>query len=441
MALRLACSGLPLRLGLALGLTTALAQPMGVGALAPSPVVRVLLQEAPSLDLAASGPTSLRLEDSLGRTLLEVRPGDRVLLRGDGSGFIAELLQGDGRDRQLSLAARELWVEAEANGGLSSLVMLRQHRYRGRLQVRASGEALQAINHVDLESYLTSVVGSEMPASWPLAALRAQAVAARTYALTQRRPSSAFDLQASVASQMYKGVEAETDSTREAVASTRAQVLMHGNGLINAVFHSSSGGMTENSGELWSRQLPYLVSVPDFDENSPMRQWEKRFDPGQLRQSFPETGGVNSIDVLLASSSGRIRQARVNGPSGSLVLTGTDLRKRLGLRSTMVRFQFQLPGPVTPTAGPPPPPPLEASVVDSASGSGGPPAPLGDTPPRSRPSSLGAAPILVALGHGFGHGVGMSQWGAYGMAQRGQDYAQILSHYYRGAELRPFALP
>ena len=441
MAVRLACSGLPLRLGLALGLTTALAQPMGVGALAPSPVVRVLLQEAPRLDLAASGPTPLRLEDSLGRTLLEVRPGERVQLRGDGSGFIAELLQGNGRDRQLNLPARELWVEAEANGGLSSLVMLRQHRYRGRLQVRASGEALQAINHVDLESYLTSVVGSEMPPSWPLAALRAQAVAARTYALSQRRPSSAFDLQASVASQMYKGVEAETDSTREAVASTRALVLMHGNGLINAVFHSSSGGMTENSGELWSRQLPYLVSVPDFDENSPMRQWEKRFDPGQLRQAFPETGGFNSIDVLLASSSGRIRQARVNGPFGSLVVTGSDLRKRLGLRSTMVRFQFEPQGPQTPTAGPPPPPPLDPTLVDSASGSGGPPPPLGDTPPRPRPQSPGAAPILVALGHGFGHGVGMSQWGAYGMAQRGQDYAQILSHYYRGAELRPLALP
>ena len=98
-----------------------------------------------------------------------------------------------------------------------------------------------------------------MPASWPQAALRAQAVAARTYALRQRSASQPFDVSATVASQVYKGVEAETPATREAVVSTRGEVLMYGGSLVNAVFHSSSGGSTENSGDLWIQQLPYLV--------------------------------------------------------------------------------------------------------------------------------------------------------------------------------------
>jgi stage II sporulation protein D len=192
-----------------------------------------------------------------------------------------------------------------------------------------------------LESYLMGVVGSEMPGTWPLAALRAQAVASRTYALQQLRPKAPFDLKATVASQVYKGVEAESMPIRQAVATTRGQVLLHGQQLINAVFHSSSGGMTENSGELWSRQLPYLVSVPDFDASSPVSRWQKEFAPEDLRQAFGEIGGALSIQPLQSSSTGRLRRARVIGPGGELVLSGNELRERLGLRSTMVEFSFE----------------------------------------------------------------------------------------------------
>jgi SpoIID/LytB domain protein len=213
-----------------------------------------------------------------------------------------------------------------------------------------------------VESYLPSVVGGEMPASWPQAALRAQAVAARTYALRQRKPSAPFDLKATVASQVYKGIEAETPSTRQAVASTRSQVLMHGNGLINAVFHSSSGGNTENSGEIWTTQLPYLVSVPDFDDSSPVRDWKKQFTPWQLRKAFPETGGVRRIDVLSTTATGRIRQARVVGPRGSLVLKGSELRSRLKLRSTLAQFVFDGAGETALQGGP------EPTTADPADG-------------------------------------------------------------------------
>ena len=219
-------------------------------------------------------------------------------------------------------------------------MVLQQRRYRGRLQLLRQGAGLRAINHVTLETYLPSVVGSEMPASWPQPALRAQAVAARTYALRQRRPAEAFDLRATVSSQVYRGIESETDTTREAVAATRSQVLTYGGSLIEAVFHSSSGGTTEASGDLWAQQLPYLVAVRDFDDHSPVRSWSERFGPDQLSRSFAETGGLLNLQVLGRTTTGRLRQVRIEGPRGTLVLSGAQLRQRLGLRSTLVELEL-----------------------------------------------------------------------------------------------------
>ena len=176
-------------------------------------------------------------------------------------------------------------------------IWLGQRRYRGELRLSGRGGQLRAVNALGIETYLMSVVGSEMPHQWPLAALQAQAVAARTYALQQRSRGGGWDLKATVSSQVYLGVESETPSTRKAVASTRSLVLVHGGKLINAVFHSSSGGVTEASGMVWRNQLPYLVSVPDHDQHSPMHRWQERFDLEGLRQRLPETGGVNAVDV------------------------------------------------------------------------------------------------------------------------------------------------
>jgi stage II sporulation protein D len=411
------------------------------------PVLRVLLQQGPVLQVAA-GSVPLRIGDDRGRTLLDLPSGGTVRLSAAAAGLEADLPQANGSERQVSLPLQQVWIEALPSRAAEPLFLLDNRGFRGRLLVRAEGGRLQAINHVGVESYLASVVGSEMPASWPQAALRAQAVAARTYALSHRRPAAVFDLKATVASQMYKGVVAETASTREAVASTRSQVLMHGSDLINAVFHSSSGGITENSGELWSRQLPYLVSVPDADDRSPLRSWQKRLDPQQLRQAFVEIGGVSRIEVLSTSTSGRIRQARVSGPGGSLLLSGTELRQRLGLRSSLVSFSFERPALASPQSLPASgvgitqPQPL--AVLPAA----GVPVAATQYPLPVLPSSqaqgawrLQPAPTLVATGRGFGHGVGMSQWGAYGLALRGRGYEQILRYYYRGAEVRSYGTP
>ena len=175
------------------------------------------------------------------------------------------------------------------------------------------------INALPIETYLASVVGSEMPQAWPMAALQSQAVAARTYAFRQLGRGGGWDLKATVSSQVYRGVESETPRTREAVDSTRTLVLVHGGKLIDAVFHSSSGGVTEASGMVWRHQLPYLVSVPDHDQHSPVHRWEEHFSPAQLRQRLPETGGVKAVDVLARTNSGRVQRARISAGSSPTI--------------------------------------------------------------------------------------------------------------------------
>ncbi len=481
------------------------------------PLVRVLIRQQASLALAAAA-APLQLADAEGSPVGLIAAEQPFALRQQQGALVVVMAGAAGVGETLLPLQGDLWIVPLPAPGRSALVMVEGQLYRGRLQVRAGGDGrLLVINQLPLERYLPSVVGSEMPAAWPQAALRAQAVAARTYAISQLKPKALFDLKATVDSQVYRGVASETDSTRSAVASTRSQVLMQGNVLINAVFHSSSGGNTENSGEVWSRQLPYLVSVPDFDQRSPMRQWQQRIEPDQLRRVFRETAGVSRIDVLAVSRTGRIRRARVIGPAGSLELSGAELRQRLGLRSTLVKaFRLEpvagtTSTSITPTAGAgaiaeallalqsaagvgrapgakpvavatkagpmaapaalpltaPAALPLTELLQDSASG-----ATIGllpSPPAASMAAAAGGAPVaggsaaarpvapdrftslaadspqpaleLVVDGRGFGHGVGMSQWGAYAMALQGRSYEQILRHYYRGVDLKPYVNP
>ena len=417
---------------------------------AQEPQMRVLVAEGSQLLLRADADEPLRVrglgrqERRLKRLKVQLR-GDRLHLAGGG---VATSLRISSKD------PRGIWLGTR--------------RYRGDLRLLVRDGRILAINQLGIETYLPSVVGSEMPSKWPLAALQAQAVAARTYALRQRGSKGDFDVRATVSSQVYKGIESETASTLKAVATTRSLVLVHGGRLINAVFHSSSGGATEPSGEVWRTQLPYLVSVADHDDHSPVHRWNQRFDALELRRRFQETGGVNQLSVLATSSTGRVRSARIQGPRGSLVLTGRELRQRLGLKSTMVQFSMlqgadasdgvqRRPGPDRAE----PAPQLIGLWRDSASGlsvapspspspaqpslAGSPAPPLAPPPlpelPTSAPARVTApvtAPVLEARGRGFGHGVGMSQWGAHGLALKGADFREILRHYYRGAQIRPY---
>lgn len=407
------------------------------------PVMRVLLAEAKQLRLRSDGTSPLQIVGLGAGKPVKVQAISASLQ----SGQLTLELMGSVK-RRLQLAPHQ---ELRINSNDPRGVWLGNRRYRGELRLRSKGKALQVVNHLGVETYLASVVGSEMPVAWPEAALQAQAVAARTYALRQIGKSGPYDVKATVASQVYLGLESVTASTQQAVRSTRSLVLVHGGKLIDAVYHSSSGGATEASGAVWRNQLPYLVSVPAHDEHSPVHQWTEQFDHNQLRNVFRETGGVKSINAVRTSSTGRVKQAKIHGPSGSLVVSGRELRRRLGLKSTMIRFEMLTANSEIPSSKPRgafqnPPPALQGFWHDSASGQrisvANKPTKSKRPTPLLRHRSVGptkhAEAVLMIHGQGNGHGVGMSQWGAHGLAEKGADFRQILMHYYRGAEIRPY---
>ena len=110
--------------------------------------------------------------------------------------------------------------------------------------------------------------------------------------------------------------------------------------LINSLFHSSSAGMTENSQDVWKNQYPYLSSVKDFDKNNPKLRWNKKFTQSQLQKIFPGIGGIKKIKILNISSTGRVKNAKIYGVFGTDQISGVDIRKRMNLKSTLVRFKF-----------------------------------------------------------------------------------------------------
>ena len=243
-----------------------------------------------------------------------------------------------------------------------------QKRFPGKLNLFVLDSEVLVVNVLGIEKYLSSVVGSEMPTKWPIEALKAQAIASRTYALKQKgnnlfdidstqrnqvynglesrtyalkqKGNSLYDIDSTNKNQVYMGLEARTNKTKKAVRSTRALVLIYKNKLINSLFHSSSAGMTENSQDVWKNKYPYLSSVKDFDKNNPKLRWDKKFSNNQLRQLFPRIGGIKQIEILNLTDTGRVKNVKVYGDFGSDQISGVDIRKRMNLNSTLVRFKF-----------------------------------------------------------------------------------------------------
>ena len=343
-----------------------------------------------------------------------------------------------------------------------------QKRYSGKLKIFVQDNKIFLVNILGVENYLSSVVGSEMPSKWHIEALKAQAIASRTYALKQKG-NSIFDIDSTNRNQVYNGLESKTYQTSKAVRSTKSLVLIYKNKLINALFHSSSAGMTENSQDVWKNEFPYLSSVKDFDKKNPKLQWEKRFSNEQLQKLFPRIGGIKQIEILNITNTGRVKNVKIQGNYGVDQISGVDLRKRMNLNSTLVRFKlieinetkadYEKPK-TTPVAT------LEEKpntyIVEAGDS-------LSDIayrfnvdlneivtlntikdpslininqilliPRNSINNEPSLEKILVVSGYGSGHGVGMSQWGARYMASRGTKAEEILKHFYRGVKIKPF---
>jgi len=273
-----------------------------------------------------------------------------------------------------------------------------QKRFSGKLNLFVLDSEILVVNVLGIEKYLSSVVGSEMPTKWPIEALKAQAIASRTYALKQKG-NNLFDIDSTQKNQVYNGLGSRTYKTIRAVKSTRSLVLTYKNKLINALFHSSSGGMTENSQDVWKNKYPYLSSVKDLDKNNPKFRWQKKFSSIELTNLFPKLGGLRDMEILDITSTGRVKNVKLIGAYGSAQMSGVALRKRLGLKSNFVRFKF-----------------FEEELDNNAALKKG----------------------LIVFGQGSGLGVGMSQWGAKYLASRGQKAERILKHFYKGVQIKPF---
>ncbi len=297
-----------------------------------------------------------------------------------------------------------LWIEPSGGG----YVFVGDKWYRGRVLVLPTSGGLTAVNYVDLDQYLYSVVGAEMGARFPMEALRAQAVAARTYALYQRQNSAndVFDVGDTTAWQVYDGLEAETAEIRAAVDSTSSLVLTYNNQIINAVFSACSGGHTQNSEDVWTNALPYLRGVVDYDltVNLPDAQRSCQWTVPVTAQKLEDAvTGIGSITGFTAepTANGKIARIKFVGESGERTMTGSQLREALGLRGIPSR--------------------VEVTQTEQVASAGN------------------RVPVMPAAfnfsGGGYGHGIGLSQWGAYGMAQTGNNFQQILLHYYTGVAL------
>jgi SpoIID/LytB domain protein len=287
-------------------------------ALTPARRVRVLLAQGRS-SLTISSPVDFRLIDGTGKS--------HPLAAGSYSFGPTLALKIDVAQKPRALPGPLTFAP-----GSQPLVLGKP--YRGQIQASAVGGRLQAIDLVGLEQYLYGVVPSEMPSAWTPEALKAQAVAARSYALAHLR-SGAFDLYSDTRSQVYGGVSAEKPSTNAAVDATAGQIVTWAGKPANTVFFSTSGGRTMSALDAWGGDVPYLVSVADpYDTLSPYHDWGPYgYSSARLDQLLRVPGRL--LDVTTTrNSSGRAASVVGTGSEGAVTVPATKLRIALGLRST-----------------------------------------------------------------------------------------------------------
>jgi stage II sporulation protein D len=332
------------------------------------------------------------------------------------------------------------------------LIGFESRKYRGAIGVRRYSDSdPTVINYIGVEPYLYGVLPREMSGDWPLEALKAQAVAARNYAYASLNKHSkwGFDLCNLQDCQVYGGASVERPRSNDAVDETRGRLLIYDSKPITAFFHSNSGGRTENSEYVWAAVVPYLKAVDDpYSVGQPSATWSKTYTTAQLddilKSKNINIGPLIGIYVTKVSPNGRALETVFVGRDGDYVTTKERARFLLGtydIRSTWYTVtngtgSSSSEGLTAESGSGQRSLTLAGMVVEGASG-------------QSVINQVSQLPILtgsgtfnyaglpaesggtiVFKGFGFGHGIGMSQWGAKAMADMGMTYEQILTHYY-----------
>jgi SpoIID/LytB domain protein len=209
--------------------------------------------------------------------------------------------------------------------------------YRGRLEVTAQATLLRVVDHVGLDLYVQGVVAGEMPYQWPMEALKAQAVAARSYALANLVKGKPFDLYADQRSQVYLGVAGEQARTSDAVRATAGEVVTYGGKVASTLYFSSSGGRTASAADVFGIPAPYLVSRPDpWDKASPYHRWGPVLLGARTIQAKLGIGARVLDATGVPTPSGRLRALVVQTTDGPETVPASLLRTVLALRSTWI---------------------------------------------------------------------------------------------------------
>jgi SpoIID/LytB domain protein len=298
-----------------------------LGTLEKTRVVRVLLDISPG-DVEFSGATSACGEQlDPARSYEAHRVGRSVKLRSSGGKPLANC------GRRLRAAGR------------GKITIAGHGVYRGALETaptESEAGSLNVVNALALEQYVKGVMPNEVPPSWPLEGLKAQAVAVRSIAITGGVGGNGFDLYSDTRSQVYEGLESEYDRTNDAVAATRGQVVTYRGEVAQTLYSACSGGHTESAVNVFGGSVPYLVGVPDpYDYYCPLHQWTLEFSGPEISSRLGAylQGRLKRVAIVKTGVSPRIIEAKLYGTGGVSTVTGSQLSLALGGYDTWMSFE------------------------------------------------------------------------------------------------------
>lgn len=352
----------------------------------PETIVRVgLVMNAASFNMSCEGAYYL-YEISKGRQS-GIKPLDDYLVKASGDKIV---FGGKKYSSPARIVAKDGGNKLRING----------RRYHDNITIVANNGKLTVINEIGLEDYINGIIPREVNPEWPIESLKAQAVVSRTYVLRnlRRHGKDGFDVCTQTHCQVYGGLESEDPRSNAAVEATRAEVLVYDGKLAQTLFHASCGGHTENPNFVWAwnTEAPaYLKGCKDgFCENSPHQNWENvlkaDFIGTRLRKAGYNVGTIKNISLSGRDNSGRTKSIVVKHSKGTSTIPAAKFRMAIDpwyIRSTW----------------------FTSAGREGAS--------------------------FRFKGKGWGHGVGMCQWGAKEMSEKGRDHKEILRFYYPGTAL------
>ncbi len=336
----------------------------------------------------------------------------------------------------------------------SGIVDLGKCQYRDNIEMNINGSSITAINVIDTEHYLYGVINSEMPASWPLEAQKAQAVAARTYIESTGNKHNTYDLCDNTNCQDYNGITKESELGRQAVDETKGIVIYYNDEPISALYFSSDGGATQNSEDVWLSEVPYLRGITDEYEKE-CAEWTRTFTYSELTDICNGKGfNIGTVKNVIPEYNykGLCLSITFEGSNGSKTVSKEEVRTVFSVSKdgSLKSRNFNVDGGKS----------EEIPIIHIIGKNGNESIPLnnivaensiGETT-KIENSAIAAASnenktnlsvqqssnknSITINGKGYGHGVGMSQYGAKGMAESGYKYDEILKYYYRDVEIK-----